>query len=650
MLTPYRRYSPRSILPVCAVAAASTVLTAAPDAGAQLLRFSKTTTGGVVATGNTLGLSKQENANGPGTEDSIGTFLSLDPSSIDDNPMNPGNPWPASTTNNWMMNGSRAVLALPADAQILYAELVWGGSYAYAENVETNIDDPVIISVGTTSAQATPDSSTGVKIAETAFSGFQANYYLRSSDVTSFVQAHGAATYAVSGVPATQGQSINTVNGAGWTLVVAYSSESEPARNLSIFVGGSFVDEDSQQDYSVSGFCTPPFGPVEGNVVVSALEGDANLAGDELSIGTSALGPFAKLSGLNNPATNFFASQINGPDGLIDTQGTFGTANHDPTPPGMNVSGGRQGWDLTTVPATAAKNQLENGQTSAVLRTKTSGDSFVPVALAFSIDVNAPDFSDGSSIIADVTSAGMGDTFNVVVTLKNSGEVPADLSFVLPLDPNLSLLSYTTDGVSGDAGGALVTAADLMTGVDAGTLAPGFSRALVLNVRADGPPLNGNAFRFASRFDYSYVSCTGDAPIDDVWDMPELGVPWDAPDAGSAGAAGTGGQAGSAGAAAAAGAAGAAGSAGAGGMAGSAADGGTGAVFDAGSAGTGVAGSAGSGGSGTGAGATPGNRIAASGDDGGCACTTVGAPRSGRFLTLGLLALVGLSFARRRRS
>ena len=31
------------------------------------------------------------------------------------------------------------------------------------------------------------------------------------------------------------------------------------------FVGGSFVDEDSVQDYTVSGFCAPPYGVVEGN-------------------------------------------------------------------------------------------------------------------------------------------------------------------------------------------------------------------------------------------------------------------------------------------------------------------------------------------------------------------------------------------------
>ena len=46
-------------------------------ATAQQLRFTTTAPGGVVATGNTLGLSKDTNLNGPGTRDSIGTFLTL---------------------------------------------------------------------------------------------------------------------------------------------------------------------------------------------------------------------------------------------------------------------------------------------------------------------------------------------------------------------------------------------------------------------------------------------------------------------------------------------------------------------------------------------------------------------------------------------
>ena len=55
------------------------------DAHAQSLRFTETAPGSVRATGNTLGLSKQLNDNGPGIEDSIGTFVSLS-ASVDNVP------------------------------------------------------------------------------------------------------------------------------------------------------------------------------------------------------------------------------------------------------------------------------------------------------------------------------------------------------------------------------------------------------------------------------------------------------------------------------------------------------------------------------------------------------------------------------------
>ncbi|WP_437912976.1 MYXO-CTERM sorting domain-containing protein [Sorangium sp. So ce302] len=120
------------------------------------------------------------------------------------------------------------------------------------------------LSTGGASMAASPDEATSVTLAGTSASGFSVNYYLRSANVTAFVQAHGAGAYEVRGVPGTQNETNNALNAAGWTLVVAYRDGTQPVRNLSVLVGGSFVDEDTQQDYVVSGFCAPPSGPIEG--------------------------------------------------------------------------------------------------------------------------------------------------------------------------------------------------------------------------------------------------------------------------------------------------------------------------------------------------------------------------------------------------
>jgi len=490
------------------------IVAASHSASAQQLRYSTTTSGGIKSTGNTLGLSKAFEENGPGTEDSIGTFISLDPTSIDDDPLNLSNPYPLSTTFDWTQNGSEGgPLNFTVDDDILYAELVWAGGYDYGnEDVSAFLDDPVTLSVGGNTLQVTPDPATAITIAETANTNFPVNYYIRSADVTAFVQANRGGTYAVSGVPATQTDLIDSLNAAGWTLIVAYRGEGEPIRNLSVFVGGSFVDQDSTQDYTVSGFCAPPFGPVEGTAIVTTLEGDADLAGDSLAIARTSTDSFEALFGPNNPLQNFFGSQINGRDGNLNTSGSFGTMNHDPFNETM-VVGGRQGWDITTVALSSMDGHLENNQTSAVLRTETSGDSYVPSAVALAIDVKAPEFED-SSTVAMPTMVEMGDTITVTATLKNTGEAAANnLLFVLPLEAGLKLINYETDGMPGDADGNAVTAMDLTSGVETGTLDINMSTTIELTVEVIGPPAVGDNFAFRPAWEHNFVTCDGDPPI-----------------------------------------------------------------------------------------------------------------------------------------
>ncbi|MBK6916720.1 MAG: hypothetical protein IPH07_04915 [Deltaproteobacteria bacterium] len=494
-------------------------------AGASTLRFNTTAAGNVTATGNTLGLAKELNANGPGTRDSIGTFITLDPTSIDNHPVNLANPWGVNTTEDWTENGAEAVLVLPKDAEVLYAELVWGGStyYGPTEDVTAFLDDAVTLGFGVDATDVSPDPETGLVIDEPG-NGFLAHYYMRTADVTAFVAEHGAGTYDVSGVPGTQDTSINSLNAAGWTLVVAYRDSAQQIRNLTVFVGGSFVDENATEDYEFEGFCTPPMGPFTGGAVVSAIEGDANLVGDQLVIGPNAAGPFVNLSGPNNPQNNFFASQINGADGLLDSSGSFGNANHDAIL-GINASGGRQGWDITHVGLSSDDGQLDNGQTAAVLRTQTTGDSYVPTTVAFAIGVNAPDFSGkGTGASIDPGSLAIDDDATVTVTMNNVGLVDAEnIAFTMPLPNGLSLDAFTIDGNAGDIDGNAVAAADLTTGVAIGTVGPGEVRQIVVSLSASGEPDDPDAgWTLAPGWTYDYVSCVGEPPLEEPYNAPWL--------------------------------------------------------------------------------------------------------------------------------
>ncbi|MDE7208460.1 MAG: hypothetical protein K2O31_01100, partial [Clostridia bacterium] len=69
-------------------------------------RYSDVKKGGIIFTGNTLGLSKAPNQNAPGTEGSIGAFTSL-------NTALPVGTFPPGTAVDYSRNGSAAILTLP---------------------------------------------------------------------------------------------------------------------------------------------------------------------------------------------------------------------------------------------------------------------------------------------------------------------------------------------------------------------------------------------------------------------------------------------------------------------------------------------------------------------------------------------------------
>ena len=112
---------------------------ASPTHAVYVNRYSTITNGALTFTGNTLGLDMTANANAPGTSGSIGTFISLNTALVDGT-------YPAGTTGDWTKNGSAATLNIPAGSTILYAELIWSGSYSYGgEDVSASINRPPLL-------------------------------------------------------------------------------------------------------------------------------------------------------------------------------------------------------------------------------------------------------------------------------------------------------------------------------------------------------------------------------------------------------------------------------------------------------------------------------------------------------------------------
>lgn len=454
-------------------------------------RFSDVKKGGITFTGNTLGLSKAPNQNAPGTEGSIGAFTSLN------NALQVGT-FPAGTTLSYLQNGSRATLNLPAGSAILYAELVWGGLFRSSENdISALTNNSVIFTTSQGAFTIAPDPLTAQNFNIPA-NDITVGFYVRSADVTALIQPATAQTLSVEAVPALiealDNRTADT-NHAGWTLAVVYENPSLPLRNLTVWSGGTVVSPNTgSTTITVTDFLTPDVLPITGKIFVSAQEGDAVLTGDQMLFGQT-VPTLALLSGPNNPQNNFFASQINNENGLLDTSGTFGNRNANAAA-GTNTSACRQGWDITAVDVS---DKLAAIQSSAVIRFTSDGDLYVPNALALQIDSKGANLTVTKS--ADKTYADVGKEITYTLVIENTGTVNAlntTINDMLPPETALVADSVTVDGVP--YAGALP--------VVISTIAPNQKVTVSFKVTVNSLPAVNPVFNIA-RADYQFFPFAG---------------------------------------------------------------------------------------------------------------------------------------------
>ncbi len=448
-------------------------------------RYTTIANGAMTFTGNALGLSKVNNQNNPGTAGSIGAFSTINTA------LRVGS-FPSGTTLDYLQNSASAVLRMPAGSTVLYAELIWGGSYLYStQNYTSLINNPVQMTTPAGTYTITPDPAT----AQTLTGEY---YYVRSADVTSLVRAAGAGTYTVGQVVGTVAAAENNANAAGWTLAVIYRNPNLPPQNMTLFVGCELTSSAQATLSSVSGFCTPQFGPVTARMLVTAIEGDSNITGDQMRIGPTSTNLTA-VSGPNNPLSNFFCSQINGDDGNLDTSGTFGTRNH---PVNSATSGGRQSWDITNIDVSA---RMTNGQTVAWAQGTTTGDRYIITGLGLQINVGAPLFP-ANVMTVDKASTYLGDVLTYTVTLNNTSGTADALNVVLTNAPP-SGLTFIPGSVQ--VNGVTQPSASILTGVPVGTVARGTSVTVRYQMRVDAIPLPPAVARYenTATWTYQYQSC-----------------------------------------------------------------------------------------------------------------------------------------------
>jgi Right handed beta helix region/SdrD B-like domain len=287
-------------------------------------------------------------------------------------------------------NSSSADFTLPANGKIKHAYLYWGANTSAGDatsSIRAGTVAPdaakknqIQFKVGSASYQpitatnSSPTNATDTSGIDTSGTTYHAFY-----DVTSIIdnqQSGTTRTYAVADIQAGLGGD----RYSGWSLVIVYDDPAEPWRELNVFdgfgvvgPGGTPTNPDTLTT-SISGFNVPTSGAFSAEFGAFAYEGDMGTTGDTFGIGPVTTPPTAETTigtgGSINGTTNFWDSSIT----------TLPASVYSRSPNFTNTFG----LDIDLFALSAGV--IKNGDTSASLAFKSSGDFYYPGAFTFAVD------------------------------------------------------------------------------------------------------------------------------------------------------------------------------------------------------------------------------------------------------------------------
>ncbi len=303
--------------------------------------------------------------------------------------------------NNGTFNSTTSNLSLPSCSNVLFAGLYWGtGQGASGSNTawitgENNCKLKLPgASVYTNITSSQTDYWNNTLIAGFAHTGFQC-----FANITSLVNATNPnGTYTVADVVSPAGIG----NGyGGWTIVIAYANPTLPNQNLSVFDGCVSIKNGSAGvDVPITGFLTPPTGPVSCELGAVVYDGDRN-SPDSFSFKQN--GALVYYSMANAAAVPF-----NSNTEVWNSKISYKATNVTTRNPAFNNT---LGYDASIFDLPNGSNlQLGNNRTSAVARFSSSSENYIVQLLtttisqynpAFAFDKTATDINGGLLIPGD---------------------------------------------------------------------------------------------------------------------------------------------------------------------------------------------------------------------------------------------------------
>lgn len=316
-------------------------------------------------------------------------------------------------SNAGTFNSSSADLNLPACSQVLFAGLYWG-----ADQGTSGTDSTWITAGYNTIKLKIPGASSYTTLTSTQTNNHSAAYspglphtgYLCFKDITSIINTTNAnGTYTAADVLGPIGI---TNSCGGWTIVIAFANSSLQPRNLTIFDGSVIINQgDPPVDVNISGFLTPPSGPVSCELGAVVYDGDRGST-DSFAFKQNGAAAFYNLANVAVPlngAADAWNSKISYKGVVVTTR----------NPAFQNTLG----YDAPIFDLPNTLNaQLSNNQTAATVRFSSPGENYFVHVLSTSISQYNPTFAfDKTATDINGGSLVPGDSLRYQVNYNNAG-------------------------------------------------------------------------------------------------------------------------------------------------------------------------------------------------------------------------------------